>query len=90
MAKSSPAPKMDDFKLGSVSDFAAYRDRLVAARDPNQPVIVVCHGTGCQANGSPKVSEALRKSLEAAGLEARVVPLIKPPAATASVPVALW
>ena len=77
MAKSSPAPKMDDFKLGSVSDFAAYRDRLVAARDPNQPVIVVCHGTGCQANGSPKVSEALRKSLEAAGLEARVVPLIK-------------
>ena len=77
MAKASTAPKMDDFRLGSVSDFAAYRDSLVAARDPNQPVIVVCHGTGCQANGSPKVSEALRKVIAAAGLEARVVPLIK-------------
>src|SRR4030042_1587570 len=77
MAQESIARKMEDFRLPNPEALAAYRQSILAERDPNRTVIIVCHGTGCIANGSPKVAAALRKSIAAAGLGAQVIPEIK-------------
>ena len=77
MAQVSTAKKVEDFRLPSAAALAAYRESILAERDPNRTVIIVCHGTGCIANDSPKVADALRKSIAAAGLAAQVIPEIK-------------
>ena len=77
MAQVSTAGKIEDFRLPSAEGLAAYRESILAERDPNRTVIIVCHGTGCIANGSPKVAGALRKSIAAAGMTAQVIPQIK-------------
>jgi NADP-reducing hydrogenase subunit HndC len=77
MAKESTALKVEDIRLGSLADLTEYREQILAERDPNRPVIIVCHGTGCLANGSPKVADALRKAIAKAGLDVQVVPEIK-------------
>jgi NADP-reducing hydrogenase subunit HndC len=78
MAQASTALKLEGFRLGSQADLAGYKEQILSERDPNRPVIIVCHGTGCLANGSPKVTEALRKTIAKAGLDVQVVPDIKP------------
>jgi NADH:ubiquinone oxidoreductase subunit F (NADH-binding)/(2Fe-2S) ferredoxin/NAD-dependent dihydropyrimidine dehydrogenase PreA subunit len=40
------------------------RQRLVDGRDPNQPRVSVCCGTGCRVNGSIGVIEAFRRELD--------------------------
>ncbi len=77
MARVSTALKVEDIRLGSLADLNAYKEQILSERDPNRPVIVVCHGTGCLANGSPKVAQALRTSIAKAGLDAQVIPDIK-------------
>jgi NADH-quinone oxidoreductase subunit F len=77
MAQVSTARRIEDFRLPSAEALAAYRESILAERDPNRTVIIVCHGTGCIANGSPKVAGALRKSIAAAGIAAQVIPEIK-------------
>ncbi|MFZ2089296.1 MAG: NADH-ubiquinone oxidoreductase-F iron-sulfur binding region domain-containing protein, partial [Desulfobaccales bacterium] len=77
MAQASTALKMEEMRLTSLADLTAYKEQILAGRDPNRPVIIVCHGTGCLANGSPKVSEALRSAIAKAGLDAQVIPDIK-------------
>ena len=77
MVQVSTALKISDLRLTSPEALAAYRDSILAARDPNRPVIIVCHGTGCRANNSPKVADALRRAVAAAGIDAQVIPEIK-------------
>src|SRR4030042_1155563 len=77
MAQESIARKMEDFRLPNPEALAAYRQSILAERDPNRTVIIVCHGTGCIANGSPKVAAALRKAIGEAGMSAQVIPEIK-------------
>jgi len=77
MAQVSAARMTEDFRLPSAEALAAYRQSILSELDPKRTVIIVCHGTGCIANGSPKVAGALRKSIAAAGLAAQVVPEIK-------------
>src|SRR5690554_314812 len=48
------------------------RDSYLAARGLCDKRIVVCAGTGCIANGSMKVYEALKNSIALAGLEVTV------------------
>ncbi|MBN1847689.1 MAG: NADH-quinone oxidoreductase subunit NuoF [Deltaproteobacteria bacterium] len=69
---------MDEFPLKSAEALMAFRDRLLVERDPNAPHIIVCHGTGCRANGSVEVAEALKKALSVSGLDVKVIPEIKP------------
>ena len=64
-------------RLESVEALESYREQLLAERDPERPTVIVCHGTGCRANGSPKVAEALRAAIAAENLDAAVVPQIK-------------
>ena len=77
MARVSTALKLEETRLGSPADLAAYKEQVLSERDPDRPVIIVCHGTGCLANGSPKVAEALRLAIAQAGLDAQVIPDIK-------------
>ena len=74
---SVPAEKMETQRLNSTADLEALRADLIAGRDPDRPVIIVCHGTGCLASGSPAVADALREVIAAAGVDAAVVPEIK-------------
>ena len=77
MSVARVAEELDTARLNSPEDLEAYRERLLSERDPDRPMIIVCHGTGCLANGSPKVADALRNAIEAAGIDATVVPEIK-------------
>ncbi len=77
MASAIPAEKIDYQRLESASELEALRQQILAARDPDRPQIVVCHGTGCLANGSPRVAAAIKKAVAAAGLDAAVVPELK-------------
>jgi NADH:ubiquinone oxidoreductase subunit F (NADH-binding)/(2Fe-2S) ferredoxin/NAD-dependent dihydropyrimidine dehydrogenase PreA subunit len=77
MAKVSTALKREGFRIRSAAELASYRESILAGDDTGQAIVIVCHGTGCVANGSVKVATALKKGIAAAGLEARVVPRIK-------------
>jgi len=77
MANPGTALKKEDWRLKSPQDLAALQNQILASRDPDRPEIIVCHGSGCMANGSPKVTDALREALSEAGIDARVRPGIK-------------
>ncbi len=51
-------------RLSSPQELERYRDQILAERNPNQPVITVCGGTGCHASGCHAVVEAFREVLE--------------------------
>jgi NADP-reducing hydrogenase subunit HndC len=77
MAKTSMATVLDSNRLASAEDFMELQKQILADRDPDRPYIIVCHGTGCVANSSPKVADALRLAVKEAGLDAAVIPEIK-------------
>ena len=54
--------------INSVEQLEAYRRELAAAAKPDLPTVMVCFGTGCQANGSRPVAEAFMKIAEEQGL----------------------
>jgi len=76
MAQVSAAEKRSK-RLESVEELHQFRERLVSQRDPDRTRVIVCLGTGCRANGSPKVAKAMREAIAAANLDASVVPEIK-------------
>ncbi len=49
-----------------------YRDRLVAERDADKPLITVCGGTGCRAGDGLVVAELLRSVLQSKSLGDKV------------------
>ncbi len=75
--KAKPEQLQTDFRLNSPDMLKAYREKLLADKDPNRPWIIVCHGTGCVANGSVEVASALRTSIKEAGVNIPVIPDIK-------------
>ncbi len=77
MHKDSTALKVDHWRLSSVKDLTDLRDQLNSSRDPDQPEIVICHGTGCLANGAFKVYEAFKNALDSAGIDVKLMPGIK-------------
>ncbi len=77
MMKGNTALKIESGRLTSHKDLNTLRQQLIDKNDPNRPLIVVCHGTGCMANGSAKVTEAFKATLKASGIDAKVMPGIK-------------
>jgi NADH-quinone oxidoreductase subunit F len=59
-------------RLRSIPELASLRGRILSSRDPNQPRITVCGGTGCRASGSFELFQAFSKGLSAHGLERAV------------------
>lgn len=64
-------------KIASAGDLEKLRDELLRDRPLDRPAVLVCAGTGCIANGSLKVAEALERELEAAGSDVAVDLMIK-------------
>ncbi len=64
-------------KLKSVADLESFRERLLKAEDPNRPVVRVCLGPGCLAQGADKVAQAFKGVIKAKKIKAAVKPLIK-------------
>ena len=54
-------------RLESAARLVDYRAQLDRARDPKQPCITVCGGTGCRAYGAEEVVEAARKAIRENG-----------------------
>ncbi len=59
-------------KLGSPAELESLRENITARRDPNRACITICSGTGCQAYGCEKVTEAFRQEIKQQGLEDKV------------------
>jgi NADH-quinone oxidoreductase subunit F len=59
-------------RFANVTELEKYREELVQAYDPNRTRITVCGGTGCNAQGSIKLVDALREAVERHGLAATV------------------
>ncbi|MBI5846087.1 MAG: NADH-quinone oxidoreductase subunit NuoF [Deltaproteobacteria bacterium] len=57
-------------RVNSIDELEAWRKEVIDGLDPNRPLIVVCHGTGCVAGGSPFVTKALKAALEESGVAA--------------------
>lgn len=77
MSNGSAAIKVDTTRLNSHDDLNALRRSILDNHDPDRPEILVCHGTGCVANGSIELTDALKKACNTAGVDAKVMPGIK-------------
>lgn len=75
--KDSTAEKINEVHLQSLEDLEALKEDILAEQDDARPVVIVCHGTGCLATGSPKVADSLREAIKKAEIDAKVVPEIK-------------
>ncbi|NOQ87094.1 MAG: NADH-quinone oxidoreductase subunit F, partial [Deltaproteobacteria bacterium] len=51
-------------KLTSTADLENLRQTLLKKRNPDQPCITICAGTGCQAYGCDKVTDAFKQEIK--------------------------
>ncbi|NIR66224.1 MAG: NADH-quinone oxidoreductase subunit F, partial [candidate division Zixibacteria bacterium] len=51
-------------KLTTTQELEALYNELIADRDPDQPCVTVCAGTGCCASGALEVHDALEKAIQ--------------------------
>jgi NADH-quinone oxidoreductase subunit F len=63
---------MTNKRLTSNAELDKLRDAIVSKKDPNQPCIALCSGTGCVASGASKVTEAFRAALKEKKLDKKV------------------
>jgi NADH-quinone oxidoreductase subunit F len=59
-------------RLSSPQELEALRASIVKARDPKQPCIVICGGTGCLALGAEGVISGFRRELKERRLENKI------------------
>ncbi len=58
--------------IDSIEQLEAYRQEIAAGVKADLPTVLVCFGTGCQANGARPVAEAFSDIIEEQGLELNV------------------
>jgi NADH-quinone oxidoreductase subunit F len=59
-------------KIQSSAQLEKKREKLKASINPDLPMVMVCFGTGCQANGSRDVAAAFNAEIEKQGLSVDV------------------
>ncbi len=59
-------------RLNSPGEVEKFRREILSARNPAEPCISVCAGTGCLASGAMEVLEAFKAELDRQGLKTRV------------------
>ena len=59
-------------KVKNNTDLEKLRKSIVSKKDPNNPCISICSGTGCLASGCEKVTECFRGELKNMNLEKKV------------------
>jgi NADP-reducing hydrogenase subunit HndC len=64
-------------KIDDIKELQSFRDQLIKSRDPNQPVVRVCLGPGCLAQGADKVVAAFKKIFKTKGQSFPIEPLTK-------------
>jgi NADH-quinone oxidoreductase subunit F len=64
--------KRKNNRLGSPRELEALRESIIKSRDPNQPCIVICGGTGCLALGAQEVITAFEQEIKKGGLEKKL------------------
>jgi NADP-reducing hydrogenase subunit HndC len=64
-------------KIANIEELQSLRDQLVKSADPDRPVVRVCLGPGCLAQGADKVVAAFKKVCKAKGQSIQVEPLMK-------------
>ncbi len=69
--------KINSGRLNSHEDLNALRQQIIDKHDPTKLEVLVCHGTGCIANGSMEVSETFKKICETSGIDVKIKPNIK-------------
>jgi len=60
-------------KIKDPSEFEAFRESILAQRDPSKDVVKVCCSTGCRAGGSLDLVDAFEQELAERGLENSVM-----------------
>ena len=55
--------------ITSIEQLGTYRDQVAAGVKADLPTVLVCFGTGCQANGARPVAEAFTSIIEEQGLK---------------------
>ena len=63
--------------INSIEQLEAYRQEIATEVKADLPTVLVCFGTGCQANGARPVAEAFSDIIEEQGLELNVNIAIK-------------
>ncbi|HPS92997.1 MAG TPA: NADH-quinone oxidoreductase subunit NuoF [Deltaproteobacteria bacterium] len=58
--------------IQSFEQLEQYRERLKASYNKDLPTVMICFGTGCQANGARDVADAFRHEIEEKGLKVGV------------------
>jgi NADH-quinone oxidoreductase subunit F len=51
-------------RFSSPQELEKYREEILSSRDPGQPLITVCGGTGCHASGCHAVVDAFKKVIQ--------------------------
>jgi NADP-reducing hydrogenase subunit HndC len=64
-------------KVKNIEQLKSLQDQAIANLDLNQPVLRVCLGPGCLAQGADKVVAALKKACKAKGQEIQIAPMTK-------------
>jgi NADP-reducing hydrogenase subunit HndC len=64
-------------KIANIEELQALKNQAIQAQDPNQPVIRVCLGPGCLAQGADRVVTAFKKACKAKGQAIQIEPLMK-------------
>jgi NADH-quinone oxidoreductase subunit F len=64
--------KKSNNRLSSPQELEALRASIVKARNPKQPCIVVCGGTGCLALGAQEVIANFKREIEKSRLEGKL------------------
>jgi len=64
-------------RIKNAAELQALRQSLLAAQDPDRPVVRVCLGPGCLALGAEKVARAFKSAIRNKKIKAKVRPLIK-------------
>jgi NADH-quinone oxidoreductase subunit F len=59
-------------RIGTVADLENRRERILAVRDEQKPVITVCAGTGCCAGGGLEVLDGLKEAVKKNNLQDKV------------------
>jgi NADP-reducing hydrogenase subunit HndC len=64
-------------KVRNIEELNSIKNRIMQSQNPDQPVIRVCLGPGCLAQGSDKVVAAFKKVCKAKGQTIQVEPMLK-------------
>jgi NADP-reducing hydrogenase subunit HndC len=64
-------------KIANIEELQALKNQAIQAQDPNQPVIRVCLGPGCLAQGADRVVAAFKKACKTKGQDIQIEPLMK-------------